>query len=263
MSVQTDLKIVEEWYKLHIEDKLSHVDIAKLYNVHKETVRRNFKKFNLKSFNYHNSIKHDKHKFSEIKTEEDAYWLGFIYADGYVSDKNDFEIGLKESDYKHLEKFIKYLKLDTTVKYNKKYKSCRVIYRNKILVDNLKSLGVIPRKSLVLKFPENIIPNNLIRHFIRGYFDGDGCISIYKNKLNREVTSVSLLGTKDFLNGVRFYSPIEFGKYVKNNGSETTLVLSTAHKKARIFIDWLYKDSTIFLDRKYEKYKFAVLDRNI
>lgn len=263
MNVQTNKNIVEDWYNLHINEKLSHVEIAKLYNVHRETVRRNFKKFNLKSFNYHNQSKHDESKFSVINTEEDAYWLGFIYADGYVSDKNNFEVSLQKRDKNHLEKLKKYLELTTNITVDNF--RCRLIYKNKIFVDNLKNLGVIPRKSLILKFPYDKIPNNLIRHFIRGYFDGDGCISIYeKQKITilSKILSVSLLGTKDFLDGVRIYSPIEFGKYIKNNGSEDTLILSTAHKKAFIFINWLYQNSTIYLDRKYKKYCIAHSLRN-
>lgn len=255
MSVQTDLRIVEDWYNLHINEKLSHVDIAKKYNVNRETVRRNFKRFNLKSYNYHNMIKHNPDKFSSIETEEDAYWLGFIYADGYVSDSNNFEISLQKADVNHLEKLRLYLELSTKVSVDSF--RCRLIYKNKIFVDNLKNLGVIPRKSLILTFPYNKISNELIRHFIRGYFDGDGCISTYnKQKVTMisKILSVSLLGTKDFLDGIREYSPISFGKYIKNNGSENTLVLSTAHKKGFIFINWLYQNSTIYLDRKYNKY---------
>lgn len=263
MSIKTNIKIVEEWKNLHLIQKKSHTEIALLYNVNRETVRRNLTKIGVKSINYHNEMKHDKDKFSVIETEEDAYWLGFIYADGYVSDNNDFEIGLKESDYLHLEKFIKYLNLNSNVKYNKKQKSCRVIYRNKTLVDNLKNFGVVPRKSLILKFPYDKISDNLIKHFIRGYFDGDGCISIYSNKLGRKIVQVSLLGTNHFLNGIRKFSPIIFPNFIMKNNNERTFILSTAHKKARIFIDWLYKDSTIYLDRKYEKYKIALLNRNI
>lgn len=262
MSVQTDLKIIEEWYELHIKEKLSHVEIAKKYGVHRETVRRNFKKLNLKSYNYHNMIKHNKNKFSGIYTEEDAYWLGFIYADGYVSDNNDFEVSLKVSDIEHLKKLKNYLELKLDIKQDD-YR-CRLVYRNRILVDNLKKLGVNPRKSLNLKFPKNI-NYDLIKHFIRGYFDGDGCVSIYNKKRKTKISkivSISLLGTKEFLDGVRLHSPIKFGKYVKNNGSENTLVLNTAHKKAYIFLNWIYEDSTIYLDRKYNKYCIAHSLRN-
>lgn len=263
MIVHTTKKMVEDWYNLHINEKLSHVEIAKLYNVHRETVRRNFKKHNLKSFNYHNESKHNLDKFFEIKTENDAYWLGFIYADGYVSDKNNFEVSLQKRDTLHLKKLKNYLELSTNISVDNF--RCRLIYKNKIFVNNLKNLGVVPRKSLILNFPYNKIPDNLIRHFIRGYFDGDGCISIYnKQKITMisKVLSISLLGTKDFLDGVRKYSPIQFGKYVKNNGSENTLVLSTAHKKGFIFINWLYQNSTIYLDRKYKKYCIAHSLRN-
>jgi len=263
MNTGTTDKQTEVWHKLHTEEKMSQREIAKIYGVHRETVRRNFKKRGLPSFNYHNMIKHDEKKFFEISTEEDAYWLGFIYADGYVSDNNNFELSLKLSDFNHLKKFKDYLNLSTKI--IKDDFRCRIVYKNKILVDNLKRLGVKPRKSLSLSFPEKV-PVSLLRHFLRGYFDGDGSISIYKKKrktMTSKIVNFSLLGTREFLDGARDYFPIDFGKYVKNHGSEKTLVLSTAHKKARKIIVWLYSDSNVYLDRKYKKSKqIAVLERN-
>ncbi len=252
---------VKIWYKHHIEDKLSHTEIGKLYNIHRETVRRHFKKRGWKSYNYQNMNKHNINKFSSIKTEEDAYWLGFIYADGYVSDQNNFEVSLKLSDKKHLEKLKEYLELKLPI-YTDDYR-CRLIYKNSYLVNNLKKLSITPRKSLTLKFPYGIMSKELYRHFIRGYFDGDGSVSFYKIKSKKlKILSLSLLGTKSFLDGVRKYSPIQFSKYVKNNGSNETLVLSVSHKKADIFGYWLYSDCNIYLDRKYKKYMNAHLIRN-
>lgn len=256
MSVQTKKEIVEEWITLHLDSKLSHTEIAKKYNVNRETVRRNLTKFGIQNINYHNLSKHNISKFNKIENENDAYWLGFIYADGYISDRNDFELSLQLRDAPHLEKFKIYLESNTKI-IQDSYR-CRFIYRNKHLTNNLKIMGVSPRKSLTLKFPINKIPLHLIRHFIRGYFDGDGSIGIYNNRVQ-----ISVLGTIDFLNGIKRNSPVFISKYVSNHKSEITFSIRLAHKKARIFLNWLYKDSTVFLDRKYEKYLIAVSNRNV
>lgn len=265
MNNYTTEEMAKEWINLHVNEERSHTYIAKKYNVNRMTVGRVLKRFNINSTNFQNKIRYNIDKFSSIKTEEDAYWLGFIYADGCVSDDNRFEISLQYQDYWHLVKLRKCLMADLDIGYNKSNDSFRISLNNDIIVKNLKLLRVTPRKSLTLKFPENLISNNLIKHFIRGYFDGDGCISVYNKQCKTIITkrvTVSLLGTKDFLDIVRKYSPITFGKYVKNNGSENTLVLSTAHRKAITFIKWLYEDSTIYLDRKYNKFELALSLRN-
>ena len=256
--------IIQEWVYLHLDKQLSHNDIASLYNVNRNTVQRNLSKLGISSINYQNKINHNILTFDKIDDEESAYWLGFIYADGCISNDGRFSVGLQHQDYWHLSKLRDYLMLDTPIYYNKNTKSFKLSTRNKTLVNNLMKLGVIPNKSLILTFPHSI-DNNLIRHFIRGYFDGDGCISIYNKQMKTKISKIvciSLLGTKEFLEGIRLYSPIEFGKYVKNNNSENTLVLSTAHKKAYLFIDWLYSDSKIYLDRKFEKFKKVINMRN-
>jgi intein/homing endonuclease len=83
---------------------------------------------------------------------------------------------------------------------NKIFGRCRWSVQSKHLWNVLNSYGCVPKKSLILKFPSiSIFDNkNLIVHFIRGYFDGDGCIS-YGNKSHTKC-SINIVGTYDFLN---------------------------------------------------------------
>ena len=79
---------------------------------------------------------------------------------------------------------------------------CRWIIYNIHLHEKLKSYGCTPKKSLTLQFPDESIfkSKDLIRHFIRGYWDGDGCLT-WADKEHR-VANISVLGTENFLNSI-------------------------------------------------------------
>ena len=75
-------------------------------NIGYTTLHRWLRKLNINLPNYHNALKFDNTVFDTIDTEEKAYWLGFMYADGYVQNNgNSVELSLKGSDVEHLEKF--------------------------------------------------------------------------------------------------------------------------------------------------------------
>lgn len=200
-------------------------------------------------------------KFNVIDTEEKAYWLGFIFADGYISSNGFiFGIGLKSYDVGHLHKFNRFMECtDNNVRYHPKKTEDKVFdlyqweIRNEKLWNNLNSYGCVPNKSLVLKFPDKKIFNDeeLIRHFIRGYWDGDGCITFTpKTKI------ASVLGTYEFLNELKKHVPSIQDNNVYNHNSlnDKTYLIQTSHLKAYQTVKYLYKNSTIYLDRKYEKY---------
>ena len=119
----------------------------------------------------------------------------------------------------------------------------------------LNNYGCTPNKSLTLKFPDESIftDKSLIRHFIRGYFDGDGCIS-YANK-NHDIPSLSVIGTLDFLNSMS--SKLLNKKYKLINNSKInsiTKVLLLSPSTSLIFMYILYYGSNIYLKRKYDRY---------
>lgn len=123
--------------------------------------------------------------------------------------------------------------------------------RNHKLWKYLNGYGCIPNKSLQLIFPDKSIFHDevLIRHFIRGYFDGDGCICFTpKTKI------ISVLGTKEFLNGIKLYIPYWKDSNFYKHGKNNTFMLQSNFKKAYKILKFLYDDASIFLDRKYDKY---------
>lgn len=194
--------------------------------------------------------------FDKIDTEEKAYWLGFLYADGYNdTDFYQIEFALKEEDRYMVEKFkestqstYKILKKEINLN-NKVFYSFRHTIYSKKMSEDLEKLGCPKNKSLILTFPtENQVPENLLHHFMRGYFDGDGCISGSKFMVN---------GTKEFLDKfiemLRNKTNISKAGYWNMDGKSYRW--SHAGKKDMSLIkEFLYKDSTIFLDRKYIRF---------
>lgn len=205
--------------------------------------------------------------FQEIDNEWKAYWLGFLYADGYVisetqhkKEKHCLCVGLQISDRKHIQKLLDSLQSDTNIRdYHTNYKDCfasKAVICNKKICSDLMLHGCVPRKSFILKFPA--LRNDLIRHFIRGYFDGDGCISINKDKQN---VRVNFVGTKDMLEHIVEIFAKECGAHkpelIENSNNNGNIVYSvqwgnvyTCHK----IYNYLYKGANIYLDRKLEKF---------
>lgn len=200
--------------------------------------------------------------FQKIDTERKAYWLGFLYADGCVHDysenQNYVHIHLHPNDRYLLETFVKDLKSDRIVRTDNRGYAVLVVNSNKIGKDLIK-LGCVPRKSNILKFPtDDIVPRSLIKDFIRGYMDGDGCISTYmKLKKGRNIPSficeIKFIGTYDMLDGINRYFKSE-KKILINRHSPTTYQISFAGRKYRDIVDSLYEDATIYMTRKKEKW---------
>jgi len=212
--------------------------------------------------------------FFDTWSDDMAYMLGFIAADGCICIKNKghsvyLQFCLSETDLSHLEKirdaiypgkkiyFTQY-KLDDKI-----YKQCHLSIGSKYMCKKLMELGINPRKSLTLEFPK--IPSEYINHFVRGYFDGDGTIGkcFTTNDWHWEI-----LGTKCFLTSVadiidtKFSFPHRNVRKDKKNGKIFIIQYST--QQAVKICRWLYEDSTIYLDRKYEKAQqlFSEKDKN-
>lgn len=201
--------------------------------------------------------------FEKIDTEDKAYFLGLLYADG-CNIKSGFTINLQERDRGILDKFNTSLgsnrPLKHIIKDGNRQKQYRLQIINKKMSDDLINLGCVPAKSKILTFPTlKQVPSYLLRHFIRGYFDGDGCISEYKTITSYRVF-FSISSTLMFCEGLGNVIDQNFGFGYKIKSDKRCHDLFRQFfiiKKYEIksFLDWIYKDSTVYLDRKYNKYK--------
>jgi len=242
-------------------------EMASILNVSKSAIDRRCRALNISVPNHHNSLKFNNTVFDSIDTEEKAYWLGFLYADGNVHSKSNIvSISLKREDREHLVKFRNFLGAQANITdssifiNNKEYKISKFSVCNKHLKEILINLGCVPKKSLILTFPNLDIfkEEGLVYDFIRGYVDGDGCLTFSKNgRLN-----LSILGTKEFLEGICKAFPNKFSSIFKAKRIKTNVwTISNCGNNADDVTYKLYSKATIYLDRKYDR--FAVLNRKV
>lgn len=200
----------------------------------------------------------DEHWLDNLDCAEKFYFLGFMFSDGNNCEKyNTCSIALQESDKDILIQFSNLLQNNRPLYYNAKTKSYCLRFCSEYFCQKLKELGCIPKKSLVLKFP-SYIPLEYQRDFIRGYFDGDGGLSLNTKGMTAKA-DVSFAGTLDF--------NTELGNVLKNNlgdislklytfnKTECTKLLITTQVDSFSFLDWIYNSSSIYLNRKYNKYE--------
>ena len=210
--------------------------------------------------------------FDNIDTEEKAYWLGFLYADGCVGSRdNSLELSLQLLDAKHLYKFKSFLNAENKIALDFKigtFGRCRFSISNKHFKETLISLGCFPQKSLRLEFPkENQVPTEFLIPFIRGYFDGDGCLShTFSDTIKSHFTvKTSFIGTKEFIFSLlKFLKTQEiFGSIYKNKTyKDNTLEVKFNKTNSVKLLNLIYNDASIYLDRKFEKYKFYAKHHN-
>jgi hypothetical protein len=198
--------------------------------------------------------------FSKIDNEEKAYFLGFLYADGNLSTKiYTVSIELQERDKEILKKFKELISTDSPLKErtrkNNKYISLTICQKH--ICEQLIKLGCVSNKSLILNFPnKDIVPEHLVRHFIRGYSDGDGCISNYI-KNNYKAYSWDIVSTNNFCQHIQeIIKKLHVNstiRYVSKNMITSRLTVG-GNNQTKIILDWLYQDANIYLQRKYDKY---------
>jgi len=129
--------------------------------------------------------KYNENYFETIDSEDKAYFLGFIFADGCITNdvkkyRYQLTIKLHSKDFSILERFIKSIDGKMDVWKNKKREMCEVFLSGKKIINDLETLGVVQNKTFLVKYPQ--IDEKFERHFLRGYFDGDGCIRINTDK---------------------------------------------------------------------------------
>lgn len=207
--------------------------------------------------------------FKNIDTERKAYFLGFIYADGCIyspkSNKSSkvFSIKLQQQDSYILEELAKDISPDRKPISHKEICS----FNNKIshmtmyrvnsdeIYNDLYNLGIRERKSKAnLIWPT--LNQDLYRHFVRGFLDGDGWISL---RLDRNTACVGFCSTDNsFLIKISELFDFKWCNCLKNKSIGNYLPcynLSTENRKNVLFLkDYLYKDSSIYLIRKFNKF---------
>jgi hypothetical protein len=198
----------------------------------------------------------DETYFETINTEAKAYWLGFLYADAGISTtpQHALYLGLSVQDKEHVEAFKKALSTNFNIGFYD-YKTPMAVLRvsNTKIVNDLIRLGCVPKKTFILEPPNNHIPQELWRHFVRGYLDGDGCVSTSCGRLD-----IIFLGTENLLNWIASIIPFDHScGAVKPKGKNIYRLNISCKREDKhdAIYHWLYDDATIFLERKRIKFE--------
>jgi hypothetical protein len=234
--------------------ELLHLKGSRVYRfLRKENLLKNKRESKLK---YH----YNEHYFDNIDSTDKAYFLGLIYADG-CNIGNGLVVALQERDKSILEKFIKYVEFKGDLRFIptrciNQQNQFKISLIGKYLSDSLILRGCPSKKSLILRFPGyEIIPNSYMSHFIRGYFDGDGCV--YQGK-NNSSKGVNFVGTDHFISNliIQLNNDCNLSlKLPKISNNHTAQVTWGALEDVKTLYNYLYKDKKdLFIERKWEKF---------
>lgn len=193
--------------------------------------------------------------FDNIDSEEKAYWLGFMAADGNVY-KEQVGIKLSSKDVEHLRKFRDSVgssaKIEIgKIKGNREY--CRFRVCSPHTAKSLEKYGIIPSKSLTLGLNLDTIDTSLHRHVWRGIFDGDGWFSL---DTKRNLWFLGLCGSYHTISKfIDFTSKLCNTKFTPVERKSIFQVVTGSRKSVPVIANALYENSSISLDRKREKYE--------
>lgn len=229
------------------------------------------KKYRYKLSKACRKYKVNEHIFDIINSQEKAYWLGFLMADGYNHEsKSCVALRLQIEDKEILEKYKRFLDTDTpihvytrTTAVNKLIRQyCELNICSPHFSEQLAKLGCTQGKTHTLQFPE--LPQDLQVHFIRGFFDGDGCLSI-KDRLNRRkkygtsmVYQFTIVGKEIVLLKIQDILVREANINKNTLKKCVSKVIKSIHYSGKQnvikIMNCLYKNATIYLKRKHDLY---------
>lgn len=259
VDAETKNKIIEAY-----KNNMSLREIEKEFKVLRATVSKFLEEQNIKKIkgNHYRKYFHDFDFFENIDTEEKAYWLGFMFADGYIVNhenrygEDSFGLTLAEDSLDSIEKFKKSLHATNPILYDNSKSIgqplAKIVLTSQKTVNDLIDKGCVKQKSLILQPPKKV-PEKLLSHFIRGFFDGDGSLTKY-NYNNYPSYNIEFTTTYEMAIWLRDI----FGK-------------GDVHKEKRRYFTWyysiggnrqvldicnyMYDEATIWMNRKYARYQ--------
>jgi len=202
--------------------------------------------------------------FTNIESEDQAYFLGLFFADGCnVTGNNEVRLQLQSKDRELLDQLQNNLQpgrpLLASRRDGKDYLLLTACHAQ--VSADLERHGATSRKSATLKFPTHL-PTDILKHFVRGHFDGDGCLYFRYQNNKRSIGRayiegrITIVGPPSFCYPLAEYIKTELGFmpnfYTRYTSGIGEMVI-TGNKRVRQFLMWLYTDATVFLSRKHQK----------
>lgn len=176
-----------------------------------------------------------------------SYWAGFIAADGNISGYNKFSLGVAEKDKLQLFRFMNDIKSTHKVSIRKDKFHSISIRDTDVCESLLTNFNIMPRKSLSFKVPN--LSREMMPHFLRGLFDGDGCISHSGKYLHISLCSGSLAcidSVRDFI-----YNECWISSSI--GGTERAYTIQYCGSSAVEVVRLLYEDASRYLERKRDR----------
>lgn len=236
-------RYVEEMITLY-QSGTSLRELSKLFGFSRTLIGKRIRENGIDTTPKRYTVNHN--FFSKINSEETAYWLGFITADGCVTD-NRLRMGLHAKDKSHLLKLKRSLSSDHKL-YKAKYrKAFKLDIRSNKIVTDLFKYGIFPRKSLSQE--PYILPDHLAKHYWRGVIDGDGGIYV-ENEGN--YPKIYLCGTFTMCQAFKEFSTPYSNSPARVRPIKSIFQYAVKGKSAIPIIKLLYKDANVYLDRKYD-----------
>ncbi len=244
----------------YVNKRLRSTEIAPMFNICSNTVIKIVERAGFQPRNHSSKYYWNQDYFEKIDSKDKAYFLGLMVADGHnVSGRPGLSIQLEEGDRAILEKFKECIEYTGELYLCKAYEIGTLHYRLLItcpmLSKGLSSHGVTPRKTHTSYFPD--IEEQYWSHFIRGVFDGDGCISIKSNGSG----TFSIIGNKVLIETIQEVlienCDLKKGKLYHCNNTKDNIVSFGYSRRTDLLVikDYLYKDcEDLFLTRKKEKF---------
>lgn len=266
----------ENQYLLDHYKDMTYKELAQHFNRTESAVTVHAKKMNIKKTPYHCQYDY----FENIDTEQKAYWLGFICADGWISHKKNnagvVGISIQYSDIQHLKKFNKsiggnYKIIDywskSSIRENELISShiCRIEVYSIKMYNDLVNLGLSNKKTYNMGFPD--IDKKYVIPFLRGYFDGDGGLSYTGN--NPKIIGLSYWSASPkMIEGISkslddYKIEYTLTNYQKQGFAKMYFIsIHSNQNNAKRFLNLIYEDAKIYLNRKYQKYQKYITDHS-
>ena len=249
--------------------RMSDVDAAKKLGVCMVTFYKARKLFNIPSYfettgkrktksgEIYSFMEYNDRYFQSIDSPDKAYFLGLLASDGNISPRlTAARIALKAEDADILEKFRSFLGAGApalkdkvqTLKGIKGNPQKVLVLSRKVLVNDLMKLGITPNKSHTLNINCNL--KEFKKDFIRGVWDGDGSVTERRFKVTTasECFAFQLQGWIEDISGVTL--PVK-SEVTKNNKNLFNL---PGYIKDANAIHAIYKDSSLYIERKFKNY---------
>lgn len=205
--------------------------------------------------------------FRCINTEEKAYILGFICADGHIGkDRLEITVSIKDRDI--LEKIRRALHSNHPIKEVQRINPHKKTNRDTLtlvelmigsveLIKPLFEMGLTTNKTYTLSGNMlKYIPKYLMRDFLRGYFDGDGNVFFGRRYDSGYKYNINICGNEDFLlKSFQTYFPSNNKLYKDLYSKQCYIWKISQRDKVRDFMYYLYYNSSISLQRKYNEFR--------